>query len=88
MKDPEAPWDEATVTTFGYKNYGVRSGRYRYIVYKDGSEELYDHANDMWEWKNLAGNPQFAAVKKNMQKWIPVHHEPPGPTYKPPKRQW
>ena len=88
MKDPEAPWDEATVTTFGYKNYGVRSGRYRYIVYEDGSEELYDHANDMWEWKNLAGNPQFAAVKKNMQKWIPVHHEPPGPTYKPPKRQW
>ena len=88
MKDPEAPWDEATVTTFGYKNYGVRSGQYRYIVYEDGSEELYDHANDMWEWKNLAGNPQFAAVKKNMQKWIPVHHEPPGPTYKPPKRQW
>ena len=88
MKDPEAPWDEATVTTFGYKNYGVRSDRYRYIVYEDGSEELYDHTNDKWEWKNVAGNPQFAVVKKNMQKWIPVHHEPPGPTYKPPKRQW
>ena len=88
MKDPEAPWDEATVTTFGYKNYGVRSGRYRYIVYEDGSEELYDHTNDKWEWENLAGNPQFAAVKKDMRKWIPVHHEPPGPTYKPPKRQW
>ena len=88
MKDPEAPWDEATVTTFGYKNYGVRSDRYRYIVYEDGSEELYDHTNDKWEWKNVAGNPQFAVVKKNMRKWIPVHHEPPGPTYKPPKRQW
>lgn len=88
MKDPEAPWHEATVTTFGYKNYGVRSGRYRYIVYEDGSEELYDHTNDMWEWKNLAGNPQFATVKNDMRKWMPVHHEPPGPTYKPPKRQW
>ncbi len=88
MKDPEAPWDEATVTTFGYKNYGVRSGRYRYIVYEDGSEELYDHTNDTWEWKNLADKPQFAAIKQNMRKWIPVHHEPPGPTYKPPKRQW
>ena len=86
MKDPEAPWDEATVTTFGYKNYGVRSGRYRYIVYEDGSEELYDHANDMWEWTNLAGNPQFAAVKQSMRKWIPAHHEPPGATYKPPRR--
>ena len=88
MKDPEAPWDEATVTTFGYKNYGVRSGRHRYIVYEDGSEELYDHTNDKWEWENLADNLQFAAVKKDMRKWIPVHHEPPGPTYKPPKRQW
>ena len=88
IKDPEALWDEATVTTFGYKNYGVRSGRYRYIVYEDGSEELYDHTNDKWEWENLADNPQFAAVKKGMRKWIPVHHEPPGPTYKPPKRQW
>lgn len=88
MKDPEAPWDEATITTFGYKNYGVRSGRYRYIVYEDGSEELYDHTNDKWEWENLAGNPQIAAIKKDMRKWMPVHHEPPGPTYKPPKRQW
>ena len=86
MKHPEAAWDEATVTTFGYKNYGVRSGRYRYIVYEDGSEELYDHTNDKWEWKNLAGNPQFAAVKQNMRKWVPVHHEPPGATYKPPRR--
>ncbi len=88
MKDPDAPWDEATVTTFGYKNYGVRSGQYRYIVYEDGSEELYDHANDMWEWTNLADKPKFAAVKKDMRKWIPAHHEPPGPMYKPPKRQW
>ena len=88
MKDPEAPWDEATVTTFGYQNYGVRSGRYRYIVYEVGSEELYDHADDMWEWTNLAGNSQFSVVKKNMRKWIPAHHEPPGPTYTIPKRQW
>ena len=86
MKDPEAPWDEATVTTFGYKNYGVRSGRYRYIIYEDGSEELYDHTNDKWEWKNIADKPQFAAVKQDLRKWIPFHHEPPGATYKPPRR--
>ena len=34
---------KTTVTTFGHKNYGVRSERYRYIVYEDGTEELYDH---------------------------------------------
>lgn len=86
MKDPEADWNAATVTTFGYKNYGVRSERYRYIVYADGSEELYDHTNDRWEWQNLAKNPKFAEVKKAMRKELPSHHEPNGVTYQVPKR--
>lgn len=86
MKDPDATWDEATVTTFGYKNYGVRSEQYRYIVYADGAEELYDHTQDRWEWKNLADNPEYAEIKKKMRKQIPTHHEPAGATYKPPKR--
>ena len=85
MTDPEAPWNHATVTTFGYKNYGVRSERYRYIVYEDGSEELYDHTKDEWEWSNLAGNPEYTAIKKKMCKEIPTHHEPSGVTYVPPK---
>lgn len=82
MKNPEAEWDEATVTTFGYKNYGVRSERYRYIVYEDGSEELYDHDNDRWEWRNLAADAQHAEIKAHLRKWIPAHHEPAGPLQK------
>jgi arylsulfatase A-like enzyme len=86
MKDPDAAWHEATVTTFGYKNYGVRSERYRYIVYEDGTEELYDHAKDKWEWNNQADNPEYAAIKKKMRKELPTHHEPSGVTYVPPSR--
>ena len=78
MKNPEAAWDDATVTTFGYKNYGVRSKRYRYITYEDGTEELYDHTKDKWEWTNLANNPEYAAIKKKMRGEIPAHHEPMG----------
>jgi len=78
MKNPEAAWDEATVTTFGYKNYGVRSEQHRYIVYADGSEELYDHAKDKWEWRNLAADPEYAKIKAQMRKGIPTHHEPIG----------
>ena len=78
MKKPEAEWDEATVTTFGYKNYGVRSERYRYIVYEDGSEELYDHENDKWEWHNLATDSEHAEIKAQLRRWIPTHHEPMG----------
>ena len=71
------------MTTFGYKNYGVRSERYRYIVYADGTEELYDHAKDKWEWHNFAGNSDYAEVKEKMRKGIPAHHKSPGPTYAP-----
>ncbi len=78
MRDPDAAWDEATVTTFGYKNYGVRSERYRYIVYEDGSEELYDHENDKWEWRNLAADSEHAEIKAQLRRWIPTHHEPMG----------
>ena len=78
MQDPEAAWDEATVTTFGYKNYGVRSERYKYIVYEDGSEELYDHSDDKWEWRNLAKDSKHAEIKTQLRKWIPTHHQPFG----------
>ena len=78
MRDPEAAWNKTSLTTFGYKNYGVRSERYRYIVYEDGSEELYDHENDKWEWHNLADDPEYAEIKAQMRKGIPAHHEPTG----------
>ena len=87
MKNPQASWDRTTLTVFGYKNYGIRSERYRYIVYADGTEELYDHENDKWEWHNLADNPEYAQIRVQMRKGIPVHHEPPGTTYVPPKRR-
>ncbi len=88
MKNPEAEWDKTSLTVFGYKNYGLRSERYRYITYADGTEELYDHKSDRWEWQNLADNPEYAEVKQEMRKELPTHHEPNGVTYVPPKPNW
>jgi len=87
MKNPEASWDKTSLTVFGYKNYGLQSERYRYITYADGTEELYDHHKDRWEWHNLANDPDYAEVKQDMRKGLPAHHEPPGVTYVPP-RPW
>ena len=78
MRDPNAAWDKTSLTTFGFMNYGVRSERYRYIVYADGSEELYDHQDDKWEWHNLANSPEYDSIKNQMRKEIPTHHEPIG----------
>jgi len=87
MKNSEASWNKTSVTSFGYKNYGIRSEQYRYIVYADGTEELYDHRDDKWEWHNLADRPGYTEVKKQLRKGIPAHHQPPGVTYEPPRRK-
>lgn len=54
IADPEGPWPHAALTTFGPGNHTVRSARWRYTRYADGSEELYDHGEDPHEWRNLA----------------------------------
>ncbi|MDB0030154.1 hypothetical protein N9E34_01685 [Opitutales bacterium] len=46
MKNSESDWDNTTVTTFGYKNYGVGSNRYRYFAYRDMTEELFAQTKD------------------------------------------
>ncbi len=45
------------VSTYGYKNHSVRTGRWRYIRYYDDPEELYDHEEDPNEWNNPAATP-------------------------------
>jgi arylsulfatase A-like enzyme len=48
----------------GVYHLSVRSSRWRYVRYADGSEELYDHAVDPHEWENLALVPAYAGVKQ------------------------
>lgn len=62
MKDPDAEWPYPAIMTQGEGNHALRTDRWRYIRYRDGSEELYDHENDPWEWKNLAGDEQHAEI--------------------------
>lgn len=63
-------------TTFGPGNHAIRSRDWRYIRYRDGSEELYDHRNDPHEWNNLATNPQNHSVIKMHRKYLPVAEQP------------
>ena len=77
LEDPAATLKRAgVVTTFGYRNHAVSSERYRYIVYSDGSEELYDLETDPHEWTNRAEDPALSAVKAELMDWLPRHDEP------------
>jgi arylsulfatase A-like enzyme len=52
------------------KNYAVRSRDWRYILYKNGAEELYDHRSDAHEWTNLADDPDYADKKTEMRRQL------------------
>lgn len=48
--------------------FSVRTDRWRYTEWNEGRDgvELYDHASDPGEWRNLADDPQYAAVRSQM----------------------
>ncbi|MEM9252763.1 MAG: sulfatase/phosphatase domain-containing protein, partial [Planctomycetota bacterium] len=72
LEDPEnGTWDGPDAAlTFLYSggwvksddqhNWSLRTEDFRYIRYRDGGEELYDHRSDPHEWTNLAGDPDHA----------------------------
>jgi arylsulfatase A-like enzyme len=73
LRSPNAKWDYPAVMTYLRGNHAVCTERWRYIRYANGNEELYDHAGDPREWKNLAANPALAAVLAEYRKWLPKH---------------
>jgi choline-sulfatase len=79
LEDPDAKWNRPALCTFGPNNHTLRSERWRYTVYADGSEELYDHSNDPHEWTNLAGEIKHAKVIKRFQKYLPTLNVDPLP---------
>ena len=95
LKDASAPREFPAITTHNAGNHGIRSENWRYIVYADGSEELYDMVEDPNEWTNLAGEEKYADVIAEHRKFLPKNDMPPAPnsaarvlTYKDGKVNW
>jgi arylsulfatase A-like enzyme len=76
LRRPGANWDRPALTTYGERMGTVRDERYRYIRYPDGSEELYDHAEDRHEFRNIAGAPGSARIKTRLAKHLPEQWAP------------
>lgn len=77
LRDPKIERDFPVLTTHGRYNNALRSKRWRYILNKHGNEELYDHDNDPNEWTNLADNPEYDSVKKELAPYFPKKEIPP-----------
>ena len=77
LADPSTRRIEPAITTWQYGNHAVRSLNFRYIRYRDGSEELYDHRSDPNEHSNLAGDPMFASIKRKLGGYLPTKNVVP-----------
>ncbi|MBJ05648.1 MAG: hypothetical protein CMO40_00800 [Verrucomicrobiaceae bacterium] len=77
LSNPEAAWQRPALTTHGKNNHAVRTERYRYIRYHEGSEELYDLQEDPNEWTNLAGRKELVPLKEQLAKWLPETNADP-----------
>ena len=76
LKNPKKEWPHPAITSFGLGNYSVRSTRYRFIQYFDGSRELYDLSKDPHEWKNLADDPKNKSLIEEHLAHLPKKQQP------------
>ena len=76
LKKPKASWKHPAITTYDFGEFTVRTEKYRYTLYIDESEELYDHTKDPEEWTNLANDPKHAETIRRLKKHIPDNPAP------------
>jgi arylsulfatase A-like enzyme len=77
LANPGGSSNVPAITTYKLQNHAVRSGPWRYIRYKNGNEELYDHTSDPNEWINLAGRAEMAQRKAELRRLLPTVNAPP-----------
>ena len=77
LANPRRIEERYALTSTGPSNqrhYTVRSSRWRYIQYSDGSQELYDHINDPNEWFNLlnkeSSRSKLLDVVQNLKRFM------------------
>lgn len=66
LENPDLEWNHAVLTNRRPGQTAVRTEEWCYILYQDGSEELYNRKNDPHEWNNLANNPEYKGIKKEL----------------------
>lgn len=59
LENPQANWPHVSITYLNRpQDYSISDHDWRYIHYRDNSEELYQISSDPHEWNNLAADPQ------------------------------
>lgn len=75
LRNPRAQWNHPAFSVVMYQGKlgkSVRTERWHYVLWDNGKsgEMLLDVSKDPFELKNLANNPQYARVVKDMRKLL------------------
>ena len=71
LRDAKAPREWPAITTANQGNHAIRTDRWRYIRYADGTEELYDEMGDPNEWINLVNEEATVGIREELGRWLP-----------------
>jgi arylsulfatase A-like enzyme len=77
LAKPQRRWSQPAISTFLKGNHAVVTEEWRFIRYADGTEELYNQKSDPNEWTNQAGNAEFAKIKRELAKHLPLVNAEP-----------
>ena len=72
LENPQRVWTRSVVIILWVEQQCRSNEGWRYILYRDAGEELYDHDRDPNEWTNLASFPKYSSVKTELAKFLPV----------------
>jgi arylsulfatase A-like enzyme len=77
LLNPESASDRDLFIPFHERgSYAVVNEHWRYIFYRDNTEELYNLKEDPDEWFNLAGDEQYQPVIDQLKKAVPDEFHP------------
>ena len=74
LRSKDAGREEPALTTRFRRQHSIHDGRYHYLRYANGDEELYDLWRDPREWKNLATDPTMVPVMDRLSQWLPRYN--------------
>ena len=80
LNDASAEWDHPVITQWrrnrddwDRRGQAVQMGAWRYSLWGDGSEELYNHDDDPNEWTNLAFDRDTALQHRKLMDKLKAH---------------